>query len=112
MRKFVNVYIAYDLEAWQRSPTGNFKFENCLFGATNVIKNSDKEKYVYGGYRIAFGSVGLWSFDNGFTRNVIIFGADNSSSFHSDNRKDNFLILGEGPTYSINGSFGSPEKKV
>ena len=56
--------------------------------------------------------MGLWSFDNGFTRNVIIFGADNSSSFHSDNRKDNFLILGEGPTYSVNGSFGSPEKKV
>ena len=31
---------------------------------------------------------------------------------HSDNRENNnFLILGEGPTYGINGSFGSPEKK-
>ena len=112
LSKFVNVYIVYELEAWQRSSTGNFKFENCLFGATNVVKNSDKEKYEYGGYIIAFDSVSLWCFDNGFTRNVIIFGADNSSSFHSDNRKNNFLILGEGPTYSINGSFGSSEKKV
>ena len=44
-------------------------------------------------------------------QNVKIFGVDNSSSSHSDNRKNNFLILGEGPTYGINGSFGSAEKK-
>ena len=33
----------------------------------------------------------------------------------SDNRKNKFLILSEGPTFGIigiNGSFGSPEKKV
>ena len=28
---------------------------------------------------------------------------------HFGNRKNNFLTLGEGPTYGINGSFGSPE---
>ena len=44
--KVVNVYIVYDLNAWQRNPTTNFKFKNCLFGATSVIKNSRKEKYV------------------------------------------------------------------
>ena len=32
-------------------------------------------------------------------------------SSHADNRKDNFLELDEGPTFSINISFGSPEKK-
>ena len=53
-----------------------------------------------------------WSFDNDFARSVIIFGVDNSSSSHVDNCKNNFLILGEGPTYGINGSFGSPEKKL
>ena len=26
--------------------------------------------------------------------------------------KNNFLILGLGPTFGINGSFGSPEKKL
>ena len=51
------------------------------------------------------------SFDNNFDRSGIIFGVDNSSSSHSDNCKNNFLILGEGPTYCINGIFGSPEKK-
>ena len=35
----------------------------------------------------------------------------NSSSTHSDNRKNTFSILGEGPTFGINEKFGSPEKK-
>ena len=43
--------------------------------------------------------------------NVIIFGVDNNSSSYSDNSNNNFLILGKGPAYGINGSFGSPEKK-
>ena len=42
----------------------------------------------------------------------MIFGVDNSSSSHVENRKNNFLILGEDPTYGINGSFDAPEKKV
>ena len=46
-----------------------------------------------------------------FLKNVIIFGVHISSSSRSENRKNNFLILGEGTTYGINGSFGSPEKK-
>ena len=36
---------------------------------------------------------------------------DNSSSSHSDNRKYNFIILGEGDTFDFNGSFGAPEKR-
>ena len=48
--KIVNVYIVYDLDAWTRNPANNFKFKNCLSGATNIVKSSDKEKYVYSGY--------------------------------------------------------------
>ena len=76
-----------------------------------LIKDTDKEKYVHRGYGITFDSADSWNFDNDFVRNVIIFDVDNSSSAHADNRKNNFSILGEGPTYGINGSFGSPEKK-
>ena len=47
--KIVNVYKFYDLDAWARNPSNNFKFKNCLFGATSIVKNSDKEKYVYSG---------------------------------------------------------------
>ena len=56
--KIVSVYIVYDLDAWPRNATNSFKFKNFLFRATNVVKNSDKEKYVYSGYGITFDSVG------------------------------------------------------
>ena len=59
-----------------------------VFGATDIVKNSDEEKYVYRGYRITFDSAGSSSFDNDFAKNVIIFGVDNSSSSsHSVNCK-------------------------
>ena len=109
--KIVNVYIVYVLAASPRNPTNNFKFKNCLFGATNIVKNSDKEKHMYSGYGITFDSGGSWSFDNGTARNVIIFGVDSSSLSQVDNRKNNFLIFGLGPTYGINGKFSSAEKK-
>ena len=44
LSEIVNVYIAYDLDAWPRNSTNNLKFEICLFGATNIVQNSDKEK--------------------------------------------------------------------
>ena len=37
------------------------EFKNCLFGSTNIAKNSDKEKYVYSGYGKTFDSADLWS---------------------------------------------------
>ena len=35
---------------------------------------------------------------SGFSKTMITFGADDSSSVHADNRKKNILILGKGPT--------------
>ena len=75
-----------------------------------AVKNINEEMYVYSGYKKTFESAGS-SFDNEFARNVIIFGVDNKSSSHSNNHKNNFLILDEGPTSAINGSFGSSVKK-
>ena len=60
---------------------------------------------------IKLNSAGSWSFVSEVDRNLVIFGVDNSLSFHSDNYKNNFLILGEGPTYGINENFGLPEIK-
>ena len=101
MTKIVNVYIVYDLDAWPRNPTNNFKFKNCLLGATNIVKNSDKEKYVSSGYGKTFDSAGSWSYDNDFATNVISFGVDDNSSSHSGNFKSKFLVLGEGPAYVL-----------
>ena len=73
-----------------------------MFGAINIVKNSDKSKWVYSGYGIVFNGLGSWSFDNYFSRNVMIFGENNRSSSHADNCKNKILVLCEGPTYDIN----------
>ena len=65
---------------------------------------------MYSACRITFDSAGSWRFNNDITRNVIIFGVDNSSSSHADNHNNNFSVLGEVLTVGMNGSFGSPEK--
>ena len=88
----------------------NFALKNYLFGASNIVKHNDKDKCVYSGCVIAFDGKVAWSLDNDSARNVIIFGVDNSSLSHTDNQKNDFLVLGEGPIFGINGSFGSPEK--
>ena len=111
LTKIGNVYIAYDLDAWRKIPLRNFTLKNCLFGATNIVKNTDKGKYVYSGCGIALDGKGEWSFGSGYARNMI-FGVDNSSSSHAVNLKNNFLVLGKGDTFGINGSYGTPEKRV
>ena len=78
---------------------------------TNIIKDSDKEKYECSGYGVAFDGKCSWSLNNDSSRNITIFGVDNNSSSHIVNHKNYFLVLHGGPAFCINGSFGSPEKK-
>ena len=85
--------------------------KSCLFRATNITKNHDKEKYLYSGYAVAFDRKSLWIFNKRFARNVIIFRIDNSSSSNTDSLKNDFLTLGEGNTFGMNESFGAQVKK-
>ena len=66
-----------------RDPTNNFPLKSCLFGTVKLVRNADKSKFTYNGRGIGFGGDGSWSFGNDFARNVVIFGVDNSSSFHT-----------------------------
>ena len=50
-------------------------------------------------------------FVNDSASNVVIFGADNSSSSHADNYKNDCLVLEEGDDFGIFGSFSAAEKK-
>ena len=45
---------------------------------------------MYSGYGIAFERAGSWRFGNEFAWNIVIFDVGNSSSSHTDNRKNNF----------------------
>ena len=58
LTKIVNVYIVYDLKALPKIRLRNHALKDYLFGTTNIAKNSDKEKYVYSGYEIAFDGKG------------------------------------------------------
>ena len=44
-------------------------------------------------------------------KTCFIFGVNNSSSFHTDNCKNIFLMLGEGLFYNINNSADAADKK-
>ena len=107
-RKIVNIYIVYDLDSNYNDfdPT----LQNCLFGAVKLIKNSDIDKYKYNGYGIGFDSKGSYLHSNGLGRNPIIFGADMSSSTHTNNKSKNILILGRGFIQGIDGTAISAEK--
>ena len=71
--KTVSAFIIFDLDIWPKIPLRNFTLKNCLFGATNRAKDSDKEKWMYSGYEIAFYGKRSWNFGNGFATNAVIF---------------------------------------
>ena len=80
----------------------DFILKNCLFGSVKLTKNTDADKYKYSGYRIGFDSRSKFLFiDGSMGKNVIIFGADMSSSVHIDNKNKDGLILGERPTQGL-----------
>ena len=85
-KKVVNIYIVYKLGA----SSSNFSdptIKNCLFGAVTLTKNADIEKYKYSGYGIGFDRRSSFLFTGGgFGQNVLIFGADMSTSIHIDNK--------------------------
>ena len=76
--------------------------KNCLFGAVTLTKNEDIEKYKYSGYVIGFDRRSIFSFTGGgFGQNVLIFGADMSTSIYIDNKIKDILVLGSGPTQGL-----------
>ena len=100
-KKVVNIYIVYELGA-SSSHISHPTLKNCLFGAVTLTKNAAIEKYRYSGYGIGFYRRLSLSFSSGgFGQNVLIFGADISSSIHIDNKKKDILVLGRGPTQGL-----------
>ena len=84
--KTVNIYTVYEL-AGSSASSDDPMLKNCLFGAV-TLKNADIDKYGYSGYGIGFDRKSSFSFPgSGFGQNVLIFGADMSSSAHIDNKK-------------------------
>ena len=52
--KIANAFIDYDLDTRPKKLVRTFRLKNCFFCATHIAKNSNKNKWVYRGYGIAF----------------------------------------------------------
>ena len=101
-KKVINRYITYTLNRWLRNLNIDFTLNNCLFGSVELTKNAHPDKYKYNGYGIGFDSCSEVLFTDGsMEKNVIIFGADMSSSVHFDNKNKDILILGAEPTQKL-----------
>ena len=93
-KKIVNLYLVYEITNFPNVSSYS-TLKNALFGA-------DIDKYSYFGYGIGFDGHGSFSYPSiGTGNNVIIFGADVSSSVDIDNKKKDILILGKGLTQQL-----------
>ena len=72
----------------------------CLFVAPKLTQNTDLDKYFYSGNGIGFLSLFLLSHTD-WSKNVIIFGVDNSLSVHIENNLKDISILGKDPTKGL-----------
>ena len=86
---------------------------NSLSGVAILVKDADIDKYKYSGYSTGVDIKGNFSFPaSGFGKNIKIFGADMSSSAHVDSKKEDILILGEGPTQGLDYTTLTAEKSI
>ena len=85
--------------------------QNCLFSAVKLTRNAVIDKYKYSGHGIGFDSRESFTHPSGgYGRNVIIFGADLSSSTHAHNKTRSILVLGKDFIKRIDGTAIYAEK--
>ena len=100
-KKVVNICIVYEVGA-SNCHVNDPTLKKCLSGAVTLTKNPDIDKYGYSGYGIGIDRRGSFSLPGGgFGQNILIFGADMSSSPHIDNKKKDILVLGIGPIQGL-----------
>ena len=111
-KNVISIYCVYELEPIASSRGTTFTLQNALFGAMQITKNADTSKYDCKGYGICFDEGSDFSHtitEGGFAhttnaRNVLIFGADMSSSIHATNRANHIYVMGRGFVQGIHGT--------
>ena len=92
----INMYCVCELHPVTASRDDTFTIQNALFGAMEITKNVDTSKYAYKGYGICFDEGGTFSKRNiNNVRNVLIFGVDESSLVHANNKANNVYVMGD-----------------
>ena len=73
-----------------------------MFGAVKLTKNTDPNNCSYSGYGIGFDSPSHFSYPNcDWNKNATIFGVDDNSAAHINNKKKDILVLGDGITKGL-----------
>ena len=97
------MYCVYKLQPVTASRNDTFTIQNALFDAMEIIKNADTSKYAYKGYGICFDERGTFSIGNiNNGRNMLIFGVDESSLVHANNKANNIYVMGDLFVHGIN----------
>ena len=107
----INIYCVYKMDPIASTRDTSYTIQNALFGAMQITKDAtNNSKNNYKGYGLCFDERSNFSHtitqdgrqrtSNG--KNVIIFGADMSSSIHATNRANHIYCFGEGLTQGIN----------
>ena len=93
----INIYVVYKLDPISSTRNTDYTIQNALFGAMEIIKNTDTSKCKYKGYGICFDEGGMFNIGNiNNSGNVIIFGVYENSVIHSNNKTNNIYIMGDG----------------
>ena len=83
----MQLYISYMLSSRLRNVNTGFTLNNCLFESIELTKNADPYKQKYSSYGIGLNSRSEFSCTDGnMEKNIIILGADMSSSVHTDSK--------------------------
>ena len=104
----INIYIVYKLDPITSKDT-TFTIQNALFGAMQITKNADTNKYNYKGYSTCFDESEEFThvrkrgnFSDTTTGRNVIFGVDMSFSKHENNKANNIYIMGKDYIQKIN----------
>ena len=109
----VNLFNVNEYDTWSRDLNTNFTLDICLCRAVKLNKNVDPDKYGYKGFSNGFDACSQFSLsvcEQG--KNVIIFGVGNSLSMHTDNRKNDILVLIDEATNGLDDSTITAEDTV
>ena len=99
----INIYCVYKVEPISSSRDNTVTVQNALFGAMQITKSADNDKYKYKGYSICFDEGGLFSIGNiNNGRNVIIFGVHEKSVIYANNKANNVFVMGDAFIQEIN----------
>ena len=112
IKKVIKLYISSTLSTQLRNLNTDFTLGNCLFESVKLTKKADLDKYSCSSYSIELDSrLQILLHEGTMVENILIFGADMSSSVRVDNKGKYIFFLGEGSTQGLDDTTLTAETK-